>query len=64
MVMSGKGDRFGKWRYVQICKALGLDPSSAESTDFLGKTFEAELGIDPGNEQNGPKNVIKNVLVG
>lgn len=64
MVMSGKGEQFGKWRHKQITEAVGLPTQGGVAArEYIGKQFDAELAVDPGNEQNPPKNTIKNVFI-
>jgi hypothetical protein len=60
MVLEGKAARFGLWRHKQIADATDSDPTDTDS--FIGKTFEAEIEVDPGNGEYGPSNRIRQIL--
>jgi hypothetical protein len=61
MVIRGDGERFGKWMHHEITAAVGLPLTGGHASTYIGKEFDAELSVDPGNNQNGPSNRIKNV---
>jgi hypothetical protein len=64
MVVQGNGDKFGKWRHRQITEAVGLPlAGGVKASAYVGKEFDAELAVQEGNDQNPPKNVIRNVFV-
>lgn len=60
MVLEGKGSQFGLWRHKQIADATDSDPYDTDS--FIGKTFEAEVSVEPGDGEYGPSNRIRQVL--
>lgn len=64
MVIQGKGDKFGKWRHRQVTEAVGLPLTGGPASAYVGKQFDAELKVTPGNEEYPAKNSINNIFVG
>lgn len=64
MVIQGKGEQFGKWRHRQITEAVGLPlTGGVPASTYIGREFDAELAVQPGDDVNPPKNTIKNVFL-
>jgi hypothetical protein len=61
MVIKGDGERFGKFMHQQITLAVGLPTSGGPAKAYVGREFDAELHVDPGNNQQRPQNRIGNV---
>lgn len=62
MMLSGAGERFGRWAHRLVTEAVGLPLSGGPIAAYIGKQFWAELQVDPGNAQYGPSNKIVNVF--
>lgn len=60
MVVKGDGEKFGRWRHKVITEAVGLPLTGGPVAAYIGKEFDAELSVDPGNAQNPPSNRIEN----
>jgi hypothetical protein len=59
-VIKGDGEKFGRWRHRIITEAVGLPLTGGPVSAYIGKEFDAELSVDPGNATNPPSNRIEN----